>query len=235
MKGIIEAALREKRNLTEAESYEVLGLRGLPVPDFQLVSSIDEVEEAADRVGFPLVMKVVSPDILHKTEVGGIRVKIDSKEAARTAFRDIISSVREKQPEARIHGIMMVPQAEEGLEVIVGMKRDQQFGPTVMFGLGGVFIEVLKDVSLRVSPVTEEEAEEMLLEIKGRKLLEGYRGKPPKDLKALKKIIMEISQLAADIPEIAELDLNPIIVYEDGAIIVDAAIIVDDKGNEQAV
>jgi len=231
MDSILELAIKEKRNLTEAEAYELLSKYGIPVPKYSVASTEEEALKVAKRLGFPLVMKIVSPDIMHKTDIGGIMMNIINPPQVRESYKDIICNVRENKPEARINGMLLYKQAPKGVEVIVGMIRDPQFGPTVMFGLGGIFTEILKDVAFRVCPVERTDIEEMLAEIEGIKMLQGYRGRPRCDVQAIIDIIMEISRLALDYSVITEIDLNPIIVYEKGAIVVDAKVFLNKNLN----
>ena len=222
--SVLECAIKEKRNLTEAEAYEVLSKYGIPVPKYSVVSSEEEFLKLATRLEFPLVMKIVSPDIVHKTDIGGIEMNISNLEQIKNAYTNIIYQVRKNQPEARIKGMLFYKQAPKGIEVIVGMIRDPQFGPTVMFGLGGIFIEILKDVTFRVCPVERADIEEMLTEIQGIKMLQGYRGQARCDVNSIIDIILQISRLALDFPVIKGIDLNPILVYEKGALVVDAKV-----------
>jgi len=222
--SVLELAMKEKRDLTEAEAYELLSEYGIPVPNYFVASSEEEAVKASDSLGFPLVMKIVSPDIMHKTDIGGIKMNIINPPQIKKAYKNIIYHVRKNKPEARINGVLLYKQAPEGIEVVVGMTRDPQFGPTVMFGLGGIFIEILKDVAFRVCPVERTDIEEMLTEIEGIKMLQGYRGKPRCDVNAIIDIIMRVSRFALDYSVIKGIDLNPIIVYEKGALVVDAKI-----------
>jgi acetyl-CoA synthetase (ADP-forming) len=224
VKSVLECAIKEKRNLTEAEAYELLSKYGIPVPKYSVVSSEEELLKLATRLEFPLVMKIVSPDIIHKTDIGGIEMNISNLEQIKKAYKNIIYHVMENKPEARINGMLFYKQAPKGVEVIVGMIRDPQFGPTVMFGLGGIFIEILKDVAFRVCPVERADIEEMLTEIEGIKMLQGYRGQPRCDVNSIIEIILQISRLALDYPVIKEIDLNPIIVNEKDALVVDAKV-----------
>ena len=224
MKPVLELARKEKRNFTEAEAYELLSKYGIPVPKYSVVSSEEEALKIATKLGFPLVMKIVSPDIMHKTDIGGIKMNIINPPQVKEAYKNIICHVRKNKPEARINGVLLYKQAPKGVEVIVGMIRDPQFGPTVMFGLGGIFIEILKDVTFRVCPVERADIEEMLTEIEGIKMLQGYRGQPRRDVNSIIDIILQISRLALDYPVIKGIDLNPIIVYEKGALVVDAKV-----------
>lgn len=224
MNPVLKLAMREKRNLTEAESYSLLSEYGIPVPKYLIAYSEKEAIEAGEKLGFPLVMKIISPDIIHKSNLGGVAMNIVNSLQIKKVYKNIISQVREKRPDAKIDGILLYKQAPKGVEVIVGMIRDPQFGPTVMFGLGGIFVEILKDVAFRVCPVERTDIEEMLAEIEGIKMLQGYRGRPRCDVKAIIDIIMEISRLALNYSVITEIDLNPIIVYEKGAVVVDAKV-----------
>lgn len=224
MNPVLKLAMREKRNLTEAESYSLLSEYGIPVPKYLIACSEKEAIEAGEKLGFPLVMKIISPDIIHKSNLGGVAMNIINSLQIKKVYKNIISQVREKRPDAKIDGIVLYKQAPKGVEVIVGMIRDPQFGPTVMFGLGGIFVEILKDVAFRVCPVERTDIEEMLAEIEGIKMLQGYRGRPRCDVKAIIDIIMEISRLALNYSVITEIDLNPIIVYEKSALVVDAKV-----------
>jgi acetyl-CoA synthetase (ADP-forming) len=225
--SVLKLAIKEKRNLTEAEAYELLSNYGIPVPTYSVASSEEEAVQASDSLGFPLVMKIVSPDIMHKTDIGGIKMNIINSPQVRESYKNIICNVRKNKPEARINGMLLYKQAPKGVEVIVGMIRDPQFGPTVMFGLGGIFIEILKDVAFRVCPVERTDIEEMLTEIEGIKMLQGYRGQPRRDVNAIIDIILEISRLALDYPVVKGIDLNPILVYEKGALVVDAKVLLN--------
>ena len=224
MDSIFKLAIKEKRNLTEAEAYKLLSKYGIPVPKYSVASTEEEAMKVAKRLGFPLVMKIVSPDIMHKTDIGGITMNIINPPQVRESYKNIICNIRKNKPEARINGVLLYKQAPKGVEVIVGMIRDPQFGPTVMFGLGGIFIEILKDVTFRVCPVERADIEEMLTEIEGIKMLQGYRGQPRCDVNSIIDIILQISRLALDYPVIKGIDLNPILVYEKGALVVDAKV-----------
>jgi len=181
-------------------------------------------------MGFPLVLKISSPDILHKTEAKGVMVNISSEDGLRAAFNEIIRNAKNYKPDAKIDGVLVQKMARKGAtEVILGATTDPQFGPLVMFGLGGVFVEVLKDVSFRAAPVCSLEATDMIHEIKSYDIIKGVRGKKPKDEKALAEALSRISQLMIDFPEISEMDANPVMLYEDGLVIVDALITL---GNE---
>ncbi|MBN9429680.1 MAG: acetate--CoA ligase family protein, partial [Burkholderiales bacterium] len=213
--------------LGEREAKQLLGLYGVPVvPDVVTASAI-EAGEAAARVGFPVAMKIESPDVLHKTDVGGVRLNVKSREEAELAYRGIIEQVAAAAPQARISGVLVQPMIGAGLELIVGARRDPQFGPLLMVGLGGVFVELLADVALAPVPVSRESAEAMLRGLKGAAVFEGVRGMPPVDVRRVADVVSRISALVADMrEELLELDVNPLICGHDGRIhAVDALIV----------
>jgi acyl-CoA synthetase (NDP forming) len=226
MHRTIVRAQAEKRNLLETEAKELFGDHGLPVQPFTLAKSEAEAVEAARRLGFPAVLKVVSPDILHKTDAGGVKVRLADAAAVSAAYREMMANVGRRAPAARIEGVLVAPYAPEGLECIVGMTRDPQFGPALMFGLGGVYVELLKDVSFRVLPIDKSDAEEMVREIKGFPLLQGLRGSGLRDLAALVDFLVKTAKLVEANPEIREIDVNPLMVYEKGALALDARVII---------
>lgn len=225
---IISKARSEGRSkLLEHEAYETLSLYGIPVPKAGLARNADEAAELARKVGFPVVLKIVSPDIVHKSDVGGVKVNVKSEEEAVKCFNEIIENARKYAPNARIAGVLVQEMVPSALEVIIGATRDPTFGPVLMFGLGGIFVEVLKDVSFRIAPLEPIDAEEMIKEVKGYKILEGYRGMPPRDVDAIKNILLRLSKFVEEFSEVQDVDLNPIMVYEKGkgAYVVDARII----------
>ncbi len=170
-------------------------------------------------------MKIVSPDILHKSDVGGVKLGLANATQVGSAYRAMLASIKQKLPQARIEGVTVQKMARPGVEIIIGMSKDAQFGPVIMFGLGGVLVEVLKDVSFRIVPLTKRDAAEMVKEIKGYALLQGYRGQEAVDIPALEKLILQVSDFIEKNPQIEELDLNPLIAYKDSIIAVDARII----------
>jgi acetyl-CoA synthetase (ADP-forming) len=224
---VIEAARSEGRTvLTEVESKQVLLEAGIPVVPSRLARDAGEAVAAAAEAGYPVVLKIVSPDIPHKSDVGGVRVGLASAAEVEAAFAEIVAAAQKARPEARIHGVAVQRMAPVGAEVIVGLTKDPQFGPVIMFGLGGVFVEVLKDVAFRIVPLEPRDAAEMVREIKGYPVLEGVRGRPPADVAAIESLILGVSEFAEAHPEVAELDLNPVFVYPEGAVAVDARIVV---------
>jgi acyl-CoA synthetase (NDP forming) len=228
IKKLFDAVKNEGRtNLLETESRELLQEYDISLPDAALAATAHDAVTAANRMGYPLAMKIVSPDIIHKSDAGGIKLSLKGEEEIKTAFEEIIRNAEKATTRERIVGTLMSPMAASGQECIIGMVRDAQFGPVIMFGLGGIFVEVLKDVSFRVAPLADEDIDDMIQEIKGYKILTGIRGEKPKDIKAIKDILAKLSAIVIDNPEIKEVDLNPIIVHEQGASIVDSRILID--------
>ena len=225
MHRIIQKAKKEKRSLLETEAKELLKQYGIPVPDFRLIKSEEEIFGLAKEIDFPIVMKIVSPDIIHKTDAGGVKVGIKDEKEAELAYQEIISKAKEYNKNAEISGVIAYAMVPQGTEIIIGMMKDPHFGPVIMFGLGGIFVEILKDISFRILPIEERDAREMINEIKGFEILKGVRGEGPKDIKEIKNLLLKISQLALENPEINEIDLNPIFVFEKGLQIVDARMI----------
>jgi len=216
-----------RKLLLEPEAKTVCQDYDIPVTRFKLAKNEEEAVKYAEAIGFPVVMKIVSPDIIHKSDVGGVIVGVKAVKEVRNSYKEIMKNVAKHKADAQIVGILVQEMAPAGTEVIVGSTKDPQFGPALMFGLGGIFVEVLKDVTFRIAPITEAEACEMISEVKAYPLLKGYRNTPPADLKAIAKILTNTSKMVMDYPEIKELDLNPIIVYEKGAKTVDARIILE--------
>jgi acyl-CoA synthetase (NDP forming) len=213
--------------LTEVESKELLKKAGIPVVEAKLARSKKEAVSLSREMGFPVVLKISSTDVVHKSDSGGVKLGLTNATQVGKAYSQIISSVKQAYPEARIDGLSVQTMAPSGVEVIVGMTKDPQFGPVLMFGLGGILVEVLKDVSFRIVPVTERDAREMIKEIKGYPLLQGYRGQKPASIPALEQLIVKVSQFVEKNPQIKELDLNPIFAYPDKAVAVDARIILE--------
>jgi len=170
-------------------------------------------------------MKIVSPDIIHKTDAGGVKIGIKDEKEAESAYQEIIFKAKKYNKKVKISGVIVYPIVPQGTEIIIGMMKDPHFGQVIMFGLGGIFVEVLKDISFRILPIEERDAGEMINEIKGSKILKGVRGEGPKDIKAIKNLLLKISQLALENPEINEIDLNPIFVFEKGLQVIDARMI----------
>ena len=224
--AIIDGARKEGRTiLTEIEAKQVLEQAGVPVSPARLAKTRDEAMQVAAQLGFPIVLKIVSPQITHKSDVGGVALNLTSADEVGAAFERVVASAKQHVPDATIEGVAVQRMEKPGTEVIVGMTTDAQFGPVMMFGLGGVMVEILKDVAFRVVPINERDARQMIHEIKGFPLLEGYRGSDPADIEKLQALLMKVSSFIEQHPEIAELDLNPVFAYKDGAIAVDARIV----------
>lgn len=235
--AILDGARREgRRRLTEVESLELLAAYGIPVAPARLAHSADEAVRLAAEFGFPVVMKVSSPAIVHKTDVGGVALGIGNVQDARAAYDRLVEAAAKAAPDAEVYGILVQKQLEGGREMIAGISRDPLFGPVVMFGLGGIFVEVLRDVVFRLAPIDEREAAGMVTGLRGSRLLTGVRGQKACDARALEDALRRLSQLAVDFPAITEVDVNPLLAFEDGAIAVDARVVLggDAVGKEAA-
>ena len=205
-----------RKNLLEEEGQEVLRAYGFPVPKSILATKDKEAIQAAKKIGFPVVMKIASPQIIHKSDAGGVKVGLKNPQEVRTAFREIIKNAKKYDKKAFIKGVLVQEMVKGGKETIIGSKLEPGFGPVVMFGMGGIYVEVLKDVTFRLAPITDNEADEMISSIKTNKLLQGVRGEKPSDLEKLSECIQRLSQLVSDFKEIKELDMNPVLVFEKG-------------------
>jgi acyl-CoA synthetase (NDP forming) len=226
--AIVEAAQKDGRTLlNEIEAKQMLEEAGVRVSPARLAKNKDDAVKLATTLGYPVVLKVVSPQITHKTDVGGVELGLGSADEVKAAFDRIASSVKEHAPDARIDGVAVQRMERPGTEVIVGMTKDPQFGPVLMFGLGGVLVEVLKDVAFRIVPINERDARQMVHEIKGYPLLEGYRGQEAADIGKLQELLLKVSAFVEAHPEVAELDLNPVFAYKDDAMAVDARIVLE--------
>lgn len=225
---ILAKAMEENRTiLTEIEAKQILQEVGINCTDTQLATSKDEAVVLSEAMGYPVVLKISSADITHKSDAGGVKVNLPDKAAVEKAYDDIMASCTAKHPDADIEGIAVQGMAKIGTEVIIGMTKDPSFGPVLMFGLGGIFVEVLKDVAFRIVPLEKNDASEMINEIKGKKLLEGYRGEDPADIPFLEEMLLKLSGLVDKTEAIAEIDMNPVFAYKQGAVVVDARIILE--------
>ena len=226
--NIIESIKSNGRTvLTEIEAKQVVKEAGIKVTETRLAATVKEAQEISREIGFPVVLKIASPDITHKSDAGGVKTGLKDAKEVKKAWENIMASVKAKFPAANIEGVSVQPMARPGVEIIAGMFKDPQFGPVIMFGLGGIFVEVLKDVAFRLVPIEKRDAEEMLGEIKGKALLNGYRGQEPAGKEALTDVLLKVSALAEKMPEIKELDLNPVFAYKDSAVAVDARIVLE--------
>ncbi len=206
----------------------ILEKYGIAVANSEIAATRDAVIDSSDRIGYPLVMKVISSDISHKTDVGGVRTGIRDAGSAGVVYDDMMHRISRYMPEARVDGVLIQKMLGGGREVILGMNRDPQFGPVIMFGLGGVSVEVLKDVTFRIAPITEKDAEEMIREIKAYPMLLGIRGEEPSDIGAIKDSLLRLSKLCTDFPEITEIDINPLLVFKKGCAAVDIRLTLEE-------
>jgi len=217
VQGIFNQARKEKRlELGENESRKILEAYKIEIPLAATVKEVKSAREFTKKTGYPVVLKIDSPDILHKTDVGGIKVGIRNDAELEEGFNEIMNNVRAKKPEAFVRGISIQEMIQEKQETIIGINKDPQFGPMIMFGLGGIYVEILKDVSFRIAPITERDAKDMIEEIKTIKLLKGARGAKPSDINSIVETLLKVSQLVTDFPEIMEMDINPLFVREQG-------------------
>jgi acyl-CoA synthetase (NDP forming) len=227
--GVLARARQEGRHfLPEHEAYEVLRAYGFPVFPFRCVQDEDEAVRAAEAIGYPVVIKIVSPDIIHKVDVGGVRLNLTSESEVRQAYTTLIAAVRAARPTARLQGVLVQRMVTGGKETILGMKRDPHFGPLLLVGLGGTYVEIFRDVTIRIAPITELDAQQMIQQLKSAQILSGYRGAAAADVEAITECLERLSQLALDFPELHEIDMNPLIVFEQGkgAAVVDARLFI---------
>jgi acyl-CoA synthetase (NDP forming) len=216
--------------LLEPEAISLLRDYSIPYPDHGVARSAEEAVDIAARLGYPVVLKIVSPDAIHKSDMGGVALGIGDGSGVADAYDRIVATVREHIPDADIQGILVSKQAPAGLEVIVGAMHDAMFGPAVLFGLGGIFTEVLRDVTFRVVPLEHRDAQEMIREIRGFRLLAGVRGQPGYDVEALVELLLAVSRMVVERPEIEELDLNPVRLFERGLMALDVRVLNRSQG-----
>ena len=222
-----------KSILTPEESRNLVELAGIPFNKSRLATSEEEAVAIAREIGYPVVMKIVSPQIVHKTEYGGVKLDLENPDEVKRAYADIHLNILEKVPDAEIKGVS-VDKMLKGTELIIGTTIDPQFGQMIMFGIGGIYVEVYQDVSFRLVPINSGDAKDMMREIKGRPLLEGARGRPKVDENQLVDILMKVSKLVHDNPDIQEMDLNPLLITPDGIVAVDARVILKKAGEPEA-
>lgn len=228
LKVINDVLAQGRKALVEYEAKQVLKAYGLPLPDEKLAKTVDEALEYAKEIGYPVVLKLMSPQILHKSDAKVIALKIKDEKELKKKWEEIHENAKKYRPDAEILGVLVAPMLKPGREIIIGITEDPQFGHAIMFGLGGIFVEILKDVTFRIIPIEEKDAWTMIKSIKGYPILAGARGEPPADMKAIVDMMLKVSQLVNDLEEyIKEMDLNPVFVYNEGegAVIVDARII----------
>lgn len=212
--------------LTYEESREVMRKANIPLNKMAVAKNTKECKERAKEIGYPVVLKIISEDVIHKSDAGGVKVGIRTEEQLVESYNDMMESIKEHYPEAKIEGVS-IEEMVSGVEIIIGQTTDPQFGKMIAFGIGGVFVEVYKDVSFRLIPITKEDVEEMVDEIKGKKMLHGFRGQPAIDIDELSELMLNISNLVYKNPIIKEIDLNPLMVTKKGIKAIDARIILE--------
>jgi len=221
--------------LDEIQCKKIMKEYGIDVTKPVLAKSGKEAVKAAANMGYPVVMKIVSPQITHKSDIGGVKVGLKDKNNVIKAYKEMLDAVKEKATEAIIEGVSIQRMSAPGLELVIGMTKDPQFGPMLMFGLGGTMIEVLKDVAFRIVPLTTMDAKEIIRQVKAYPLLKGYRSRPQVDIEYLEDLLLKVSKMIEENPEIKEMDINPIIAYEKGAVAVDARIILEEDAIKKSV
>ncbi|MBN1423976.1 acetate--CoA ligase [Candidatus Fermentibacteria bacterium] len=228
--ALLAAQKAGRLKLNEMEARQIVAAYGLPLPQSQLAFSGDQAAQFAAEIGYPVVMKIISPDILHKSDMGGVVVGIKDEKEARQAYQDILLRARRYMPDADIWGVAVQEMVAKGKEIILGVTKDPTFGHMVMFGLGGIYVEVLKDVQFAIAPITPPQAREMITSLRSYPLLAGVRGEPPSDMEAMVECLLRVSQMVTDLPQIVELDINPLFVYEkgQGVMAVDARIVISE-------
>lgn len=233
---IFEDVRRSRRKvLLEHEANVVCAEYGITIAKGGFARNLHEALRVAEEIGYPVVLKAVSPDIIHKSDVGGVLLNLNDAEDLREAYERMMLNLRERKCDAKVLGVFVQEMVPSSVEVIIGMVRDSAFGPVLMFGLGGILVELLKDVSFRVAPVSRRDAAEMISEVRAYPILKGYRGNPPLDVDAIIEILLRTSRLVMDYMEIVELDLNPVIVYNKGAKVIDARIcLADPEGLQES-
>lgn len=224
MNAEIDLARHAGRHLLEPEALALVKEAGLSVIEHRTATSADEAIAAAGQLGYPVALKLVCREIVHKSEADGVQLDLRDAPAVGAAYRRVMEGAARHRPGARIEGVLVCRMAKPGVEVILGLTRDPQFGPALMFGLGGIFVELYRDVAFRLAPLSEHDAMEMIREIKGFPVLMGARGRPARDLDTLVRSLLILSALAESRPEIDALDLNPVILYEQGSVVVDAKV-----------
>jgi len=215
-KIIADVRKDNRKVLLGSEAHEIAEAYDIPVARIRLATNSEEAKSLADELGYPIVLKIASPDIIHKSDIGGIMVGLNTLEEVEAGFNQILDSAKKHMPDAKVYGVDVQEMAEKGKELIIGCSRDVQFGPLIMFGTGGIFVNYLKDISFRLAPMTRTDASELIMDTKMGTLLKGVRGEAPSDIAAIEDTILKISQLVTDFEEIVELDINPAFAYESG-------------------
>jgi acetyltransferase len=215
VRKLINHARSEKRDLLLSESMQVLGYYGIPTAEGVRAATVRDARAAAEQMGYPVAIKVISEQISHKSDVGGVQLNLRNGPAVEEAFEDMLERIHQFYPDVKIDGVLVQPMVTGGQELILGGRQDPNFGPVILIGLGGIFVEVLEEVALRVAPITHKEAVEMIDELRGAPILKGARGHKPSDIAAVSEALLRLSQLLIDFPEISEIDINPLRVFQD--------------------
>jgi acyl-CoA synthetase (NDP forming) len=213
-------------NLPQDDALRILSTYGIPVIKTETAASKTEAVDSAKRIGYPVAMKIVSPDVVHKIDIGGVKLDLNTDQDVSEAYDEILTNVKAHIPNARIEGVLLQEYVTGGTETIIGIHRDAKFGPLLMFGLGGIYVEAYRDVSFRLAPIRELSADNMISQIHGSKILQGFRGQPPADTKTIAECIERLSQLSTELPDVAELDVNPLVAFASGCKALDARIII---------
>jgi acetyltransferase len=213
---LVEGAKAEKRDLLLSEALELLEIYGIPTVVGRCAQTVEEAQTAAQQIGYPVAIKIVAEQISHKSDVGGVQLNLRNPEAVREAFEEMMTRIRSAYPQAHLDGVLVQPMVSGGRELILGGRQDPQFGPVVVVGLGGIFVEILNEVSVRVAPVARWEAREMIEELRGAQILKGARGDQASDIEAVVDALLRLAQLLQDFPEIQEVDINPLRVFYEG-------------------
>lgn len=230
---IRNAMLQGRSSLLLTEAQQICILHNIPVPKFALTSGVKETAAEAEKIGFPVALKIVSPDILHKSDIGGVALNINNVKELKLKYQEMTTQIAKKEPKAKILGVMVQKMMPQSTEVIIGAIRDRQFGPSIMFGIGGIFTEVYDDSAFRVAPIDKIDAWNLIHSLRGSKILEGARGRPSVDIDAIASLLVSVSKLIMEHDAITELDLNPVISYPDGACVVDSRFIIKQNGEEK--
>ena len=229
VKTLVERAKTEKRDLLLSEAVTILNHYGIPAVQDKVAHTVEEAQAAADEIGYPVAIKIIAEQISHKSDVGGVQLNLQNKSAVATAYKDMMGRIKKAYPKATMDGVLVQPMVTGGRELIIGGRQDAQFGPVVLVGLGGIFVEIFEESVVRVAPISKREAEEMVSSLRGYQILKGARGSKPSDVNAVVDALLRLSQLLTDFPEIKELDINPLRVFHEdgGCLVLDARMMVE--------
>jgi acyl-CoA synthetase (NDP forming) len=227
------ARIDNRRILTEVEAKQIISDAGIHCTDTKLATTCEEAIKLSESIGYPVVLKISSVDISHKSDADGVKLNLQDKLQVKKAFDNIFATMKKRFSDVNIQGVSVQKMVPPGIEIVMGMTKDPNFGPVLMFGLGGIFVEVLKDVAFRIVPLERRDAEEMIKEIKGYRILKGFRTQNPVDIRYLENMLLKLSAYVEDKPEFKEIDINPIFGYAEGAVVVDARIVLENISNHK--